>query len=168
MTLLDVLIKLSEKHVKIQGGGYSDLLTFDQTSHLIRSKRKILVVEGRIIPQIITLSTGEEYELTEDMKWLPEEITDPYTTIEDLFIKYRTSKPDKHSSYAKSNFQAKAFNDLTMSELLFGEKRQTALYRLELTVMYLTSHGLRWENANHWYWQSPKYKELLIYRNWII
>lgn len=167
MTLLEVLIKFSEKHVKIQGGGYSDLLIFDQTSHTIRSKQKMLVVKGKIVPQVITLSNGERYELTEDMNWLPSVISDPYAAIEDLFIKYRTSKPDKYSAYAKSNFQAKSLNDLTMKELLFGEKRQTALYKLELTVMYLTSQGLWWENTNHWYWQSPRYKELLIYRNWI-
>lgn len=62
MTLLEVLIKFSEKHVKIQGGGYSDLLIFDQTSHSIRSKQKMLVVKGKIVPQVITLSNGEKSE----------------------------------------------------------------------------------------------------------
>ena len=167
MTLEEILIKLSEKHEKIIGGGYSDLLVFDQNKKNIKSGSLFLVQRGKIIPQLLMLENGDTYAITETMKWIQPISGDAYHYITELFRKFKKSRPDRYSDMLRSNFYAYPLEMLSIHDVAFAEKRQTACYRLELTLMYLTNcRRIKWKNQNHWYWCSPDDKDLILYRNW--
>lgn len=94
--------------------------------------------------------------------------------IETAYAQFRISMPDEESDEAGVPrgclFKALASKDLPDEDLLQSEYRSVARARLELTVLILALNGsLDWDSASlagKWFWQSPRYKELVLLKEW--
>lgn len=88
--------------------------------------------------------------------------------VRDLYSKFKCSIP-LASYHSHSYFKAKKYEELTQADLAFGESRHYAHAMLEGYVLLASMAGLlKWENENHWFWQDPVDKDLIVLRNWII
>lgn len=163
MTFEDVLIICGLTHTKFgKGKGYTDLIRFDLKNKEISNGKTILMCNGKIIPQKLTIA-GIEIELTKDMELLSETTTEPYARLEELYKKYKYSVPEPYDSYARCNFRALNINDLSPKQMREGEKRQLARIKLETYVMFTK---FPWENEKHHYWQSKNDKDLILFKEW--
>ena len=87
-----------------------------------------------------------------------------FEDIECLYAIYETSFPDQR---CMSLFRAKPENQLSLSEIVYGEDRSVAQQRLEQTLLEaIISHKLIYPDNDKWFWQSQKNKNLIIPR-WI-
>lgn len=100
--------------------------------------------------------------------------TDDATTlnmIEDAYVRYRDSVPDGVRDTGNCWFRAKSRDELRDSELVNGEKRSVARCCLETTLLLLILNGSLSADSpafqGKWFWQSRKYKELVILTNWL-
>ena len=84
--------------------------------------------------------------------------------IEQLYEIYNTSVPDKN---LPALCIAKPESELKMSEIIFGEKRSKAQEDFERTLLFGILNGsLYYPDHTKWFWQSSKYKNLIIPR-WV-
>ena len=92
-------------------------------------------------------------------------------TIEELYDEYRHSVPSERSeSHRKTYFIALKEKDLGDDDMMYGEQREISRARLETYVLEAISRGwLYWdeEKMGSYYWQSKKYKSLIILRDWV-
>lgn len=162
MTFNEVLSKLGDVHQKMNGHGYSDLISFDFKKKRISNGKTILFDNGKIIPQKIKLN-DTVLDITEDMI-IEKYSGDTFEKLEELYNVFRTSIPEPYSSYSNSKFIAKNIDDLTYTEFNNGCKRQKARIDLESFVMFNKFNML---NEKHHYRQSQKYPSLVLYRDWV-
>ena len=166
MNLYNVLMEMSDDHVRIKKGGYSDLLYFDLKNKTIKNGKIILVENGIIKPQTIKLTNGKEFMLEDDWGEIKDEF---YNGIEKRFEKYYLSMPSKAERFVRSNFMAKPTNKMSYQDLQNStSNRAKARYELEWFVMASAVNGnIKWKNDRHWFWKSSKYPKLIIYKEFI-
>lgn len=92
-----------------------------------------------------------------------------FEKLENLYRRYRHSLPGERDQVKKSYFLALKEEDLGDEDVLFGERRQIAKFRLEFYVLCaIVSGALKWdENWGNWFWQSQNDKSLVILRSWV-
>lgn len=97
-------------------------------------------------------------------------LNSPKEMVEFLFENYFYSYPSTRSSKRKSYFIAQEFEKLSTKQLATSEDRVLAQVKLEAYVLGLVLCGCSFDvfdsNKNHWFWQSPKNKKLIIQRKW--
>lgn len=162
MSFYDVLIQLSQMHLKFKQGGYSDGLNFDLRQRRIYKGNIILMDKGKVIPQTLKFKGGYEIELTEDMKVF-DSVDNPYEELEKRYENFKYSVPNKYSEYTKDNFIALNVNDIPDEYFYKQYPRQLARVELEAFVMF---QEFPWENEKYHYWQSTQDKSLIIYKEW--
>lgn len=94
------------------------------------------------------------------------------TFLEALFNEYYHSVPDERSERRIRNyFKALPYEELSDEDLMYRMQRNVAQFVLELTFLRLViEKKIVWEeltNANHWFWQSEKYPQFVILREWV-
>lgn len=92
-----------------------------------------------------------------------------FEKLENLYRRYKHSMPSERDNVRKSYFIALKEEDLDDEDILYGERRQIAKFRLEFYVLCaIVSGALKWdENWGNWFWQSENDKSLVILRSWI-
>lgn len=92
-----------------------------------------------------------------------------FEKLENLYRRYQHSMPGERDNVRKSYFIALKEEDLDDEDILYGERRQIAKFRLEFYVLCaIVSGALKWdENWGNWFWQSENNKSLVILRSWV-
>lgn len=92
-----------------------------------------------------------------------------FEKLENLYRRYRYSLPSERDQVRRSYFLALKEEDLDDEDMLYGERRQIAKFRLEFYILCaIVSGALKWdENWGNWFWQSENDKSLVILRSWI-
>jgi hypothetical protein len=92
--------------------------------------------------------------------------------IETLYNYYRNSIPSARSeAKRKTYFQALPESQLTDEDMLYGQQRDEAQFKLELYVLcYILNGSLVWDEfaKDKWFWQSPNVEGLILLKTWII
>lgn len=174
-SLYAILIELSESHCKFTGkkGGYADLLRFNLDDKTISNGNTVVMKNGKLMLDKITLTDGREYNLkgveliSKEEVFNGEEST-PYERIDELFEIYKHSVPSAHSQFSRQNFKALKADELTMEQLINNMPRIKAQYMLEAYILLASLAGyITWAEDRHWFSQSKKNKELILYKSWI-
>lgn len=96
---------------------------------------------------------------------------DPLSKITNLFSRYLYSIPSERSESKKRKyFYALPEHKLNDDDMLYGESREVAQFKLELYVlMLILTDSLKWDDIakDKWFWQSPEEKDLIILKEWI-
>lgn len=92
-----------------------------------------------------------------------------FEKLENLYRRYKHSLPGERDQVKKSYFIALDEEDLSDEDVLYGERRQIAKFRLEFYVLCaIVSGALTWnEDWGKWFWQSENDKSLVILRQWV-
>lgn len=92
-----------------------------------------------------------------------------FEKLENLYRRYKHSVPGERDNVKKSYFLALNEEELSDEDMMFGERRQIAKFRLEFYVLCaIVSGALKWnESWGNWFWQSTSDKSLVILRSWI-
>ena len=92
-------------------------------------------------------------------------------TIDELYYNYRYSLPSERNSRRWVRyFKALPANELTDEQLICGERREVAQYKLEAFILCLILDGVFiWDEDKYgkWFYQSSENPELVILRRWI-
>lgn len=169
MTIYEVLVELAANHCKFKGKhtGYADLLKFDLTNKTVSNGNTVIIKNGEVVVDEIKLTDGREYAGLANME-LIHKCEDFYEELETLYEQYYTSVPNKQTQFSRNNFHAKDVDNLSMKELIRGLPRVEAQYRLEAFVLlHALSTDIPWQHEEHFYWQSSKNKNLIIYKEWV-
>lgn len=86
--------------------------------------------------------------------------------IEGCYQIYKHSVPSEDSKHKRRYFKALAEEELDNDDMLYGERRNVAQFRLEATVlMYAVSEKFEWgtEMEGRYFWQSQNDKDLVIF-----
>lgn len=127
----------------------------------INLKEKTLRIDNKDIPLTENLIEEKDIEQFTSAK-------DFWEIIEDLYAIYKRSAPSAHYKGNKPYFKAEDVENLTDDEIAFNEPRNIMQAVLEGYVLLAGLSGwLEWQNENHWFWQSPGDKELIILKEWI-
>ncbi|MCM1296153.1 MAG: hypothetical protein NC311_11485 [Muribaculaceae bacterium] len=96
---------------------------------------------------------------------------DALREIERLYLRYRHSIPSERSDRKRRlYFNALDERHLSDTDMMFGERRETAQAALELYVLCSVLNGsLRWDEAEmgKWFWKSPGAEGLVILKKWV-
>lgn len=85
--------------------------------------------------------------------------------LEELYGDFLISTPDAKTK--RSYFYAKPYEKLTKSEMVAGERRNIAQFKLEFFFLACLLNGLEWnEEWGSWFWASKKYNKLVVMRDW--
>lgn len=102
------------------------------------------------------------------------DISDPepdfsFEKLENLYRRYRHSLPGERDDSRKNYFIALPEEELSDDDMLYGERRQIAKFRLEMYVLCaIISGALQWDDSwGNWFWQSKNDKSLVILRSWV-
>lgn len=90
--------------------------------------------------------------------------------IEWLYSQYKHSVPSERSeSHRKCYFRALPESKLTDEDMMYGEERELARFRLEFFILRAIISGkLKWNDEwGNWFWQSQHDKDLVIIREWV-
>ena len=92
-----------------------------------------------------------------------------FEKLENLYRRYKHSLPGERDQVKKSYFLALNEEDLSDEDILYGERRQIAKFRLELYVLCaIISGALKWDESwGKWFWQSQNDKSLVVLRSWV-
>ena len=92
-----------------------------------------------------------------------------FDKLENLYRRYKHSLPGERDQVKKNYFLALNEEDLSEEDVLYGERRQLAKFRLEFYVLCaIVSGALKWkEDWGSYFWQSDNDKSLVILRSWI-
>ena len=176
MSIYKTLIELSKSHTRLKGGGWADLMTFNLKDKTIKNGKTVILERGERKCEMVELINGDKYELLDELISETDLLEygienckeNPYEVIQFLFDRFKTSVPSEHSGYGRFNFYCKSADELTMKEMVNGTSRLEAYYMLEAYVMLASLSGwIDWKEPNHYFWQSPTDKKLILYRNWI-
>lgn len=131
-------------------------LRFDLKQKKIYKRRKELIPTSPYINK-------------EDLSFLGiEDLYDnPYEVIEKLYGIFYRSVPGERE--AKSNFRALGVDQLSFKEMRENMDRTAAQNMLEGYILCMSLAGkIKWENPEHYYWQSDKHKKLVLFKEWVI
>ena len=89
--------------------------------------------------------------------------------LESLYRMYQHSVPGECDDLRRSYFTALKEEELTDDDMLYGERRHVARFRLELYVLLaIVSGALTWDESwGKWFWQSDSNRPLVILRSWV-
>lgn len=92
-----------------------------------------------------------------------------FEKLESLYHMYQHSVPSERDDSRKNYFLALKEEELSDDDMMFGERRQLAKFRLELYVLLaIVSGALTWnEQWGKWFWQSGNNRPLVILRSWV-
>lgn len=158
MSVYKTLVELADEHTKIVGGGYTDFLIFDFEKKDIRSKKKYVVKNGKLIVDKIFLEDGREISFAE-VELISEE--EKNQNIQTLYDNYIYSCPT--GMEAKSHFRPKTSDELTFEQLLNGAKRSVERCKLEA---FIVLGNYQWINENHWFFKGDN--GMILHRDWFI
>lgn len=167
MTVYEILLNLVQKHERIKGGCYSDMLRFDFVKKNIFKGKYFLMKNGALTQKEICLLDGTVYNLR-NLPLLPLELTvQPFNILGDLYLQYKYSVGSGRSMRNKGNFRACTSDELAFEQLCNGEERIKAQYALEAYVLLGSVSGvLQWPDLKHWFWKSKIDPWLILYRDW--
>ena len=98
-------------------------------------------------------------------------ILDILNIIEDLFLHYKFSIPSEQSnSKYRVYFKALDMEELSMENLIYGQRREYARASLEgYLLLSVLNHSFIWDDTilGKWFWQSENHPELIILKEWI-
>ena len=102
----------------------------------------------------------------------PMDTEDPLSDIEILYARYKHSIPSERSESKRrrgTQFLALGFEDLSDEDIMYGERRNTAMARLEMFVLFTAMTGqLKWDDSwGTWFWKSGKDRDCVILKNWL-
>ena len=166
-TLYSALCSMADMHTKVIGGGHTGQLKIDLEEKTVKTGNKAIIYKGILNEDFLEFADGTAIVLA-DLPFVDEsDYKDPYEKVKQLYINYKKSVPTKESTKRKYNFKALSFDELSMKELMTGENRVIASYKLELYILLGTVAGVfEWKNANHWYWKCPSELGLILYKKW--
>lgn len=99
-------------------------------------------------------------------------VNDLLVMVEGFYWQYCRSVPSARSEARyRRYFRALPEHELSEDDMLYGENRELAQLRLELYLLIaILNSDLIWDEfaKGYWFWQSDKYKSLIILRQWII
>ena len=91
----------------------------------------------------------------------------PWEVIEVLYHDFKHSSPRENSS-KRSYFKALSVDELTDADLAYGYDRDFADAMLSGYILLSSLVGwLKWNNEEHWFWQSTKDNNLIVIKNWV-
>ena len=91
-----------------------------------------------------------------------------FTQLEQLYQKYKHSIPDK-KKYKYNYFKTMSCDELKISDITVGVKRQKAKEDLELSILTgILNKSLKWPDSKKWFWQSEKDKDFILLRTWFL
>ena len=94
--------------------------------------------------------------------------TEPWKIAEELYARYKRSIPSITTKTNKPYFHADSVEDLTDNEIAFNAPRDWCQVCLEGYILIAGLSGwLELENEKYWFWQSKKFKEFVILKEWI-
>lgn len=105
-----------------------------------------------------------ETELSEDFE----------TELFERFEKYKYSTPSEIASHRKSYFKCLPYEELTDSDLIYGENRELARFELEFFLLKEISLGRTWEEIRKlnkkvgWFYQNEKDPDLILLKSWFL
>jgi hypothetical protein len=150
MTYYEMLIKLAQKD-------YSKI-HIDLKNKTLKVSKQLLIENGNIIQSKVIVA-DDAYECNE--------LVSDCLDVNELYEQYKYSMPSERDS-GNHYFKALAPSLLTDEQLIYGMPRLEARVRLEAYVMLGSLAGLiKWENDNHWFWQSSKDKDFVILKSWM-
>lgn len=115
---------------------------------------KSLTVHGKLVIDHGIVQSGYDIPI-ENITW---------PQIETLYDIYNNSAPDHDMQPALCS--AKSETELSMYDIVFGIKRSQAQEEFEKTLLFgILNKTLVYPNPNQWFWQSSKYKNLIIPRD---
>jgi hypothetical protein len=122
---------------------------------ILKIDGKEIVLEGNLIDE-------------DNMKFLCISDLSPWEQVEYLYKKYKRSVPSTHNNGNKPYFKADSIDDLTDDEIAFNGVRNWCQAVLEGFMLLAGLSGwLKFENENHWFWQSKVFPELVVLKEWI-
>lgn len=131
----------------------------------INLEKRDLVIDGKYI-----IKDGKyEGELGYDTKFPAVALL---AMIEEYYWQYLHSVPSARSEAKyRRYFRALPEHELSEDDMLYGEHRDITQLRLELFILIIIlQNTLAWDEfaKGKWFWQSNKYKSLIILRQWVI
>lgn len=111
------------------------------------------------------ISCYSETRQNEEIKDTP----DILNKIESLYDKYRHSIPsEKDTHHPSKYFIALKEEDLSDDDMLYGEKRNLAQFRLECYILCEILKGTLTKEifGDKWFWQSAKHPDLILLKSW--
>jgi hypothetical protein len=166
-TLYDIILEMAKKPSHIIGFGDSDLLSFDLEKKDIKSKKKYIMMNGKLKTDELELTDGRHYNLKNieliDRKEKPIHLNE----VEELWHRYYISVPSRRSQRSRCNFKAKHETELSFIEML-GASRTYAQYELEAFILLNSIvNQFEWKIKNYFFWKSEKYPQLIVFKDWI-
>jgi hypothetical protein len=150
MTLYKVLVQLAQNSY--------NKIHIDLKNKTLKIGKQLIIEEGKPIQNKVIV--GDDVYEWEDL--ILEEFD-----IDELYQQYKYSMPSERDG-GNHYFKALAPSLLTDEQLVYGMPRLEARVRLEAYVMLSSLVGLiKWENDNHWFWQSNKDKDFIILKQWL-
>ena len=90
--------------------------------------------------------------------------------LEYYYERYRNSVPSERSEAKRRKyFTALPLHQLEDDDMLYGERRDIAQFRLEFHVLAaIIGGGFKWSDFadDKWFWQSPSQPSLILLRQW--
>lgn len=171
MTLYEIIQTMGKAHCRIKGVGcFADLMRFNLSDKTIYNGNFILMKRGEPIEQQIKLTDGQTFEVTKNIKLLPDDLykCNFKERLEELYEQFYSSCPNKHSMYARSNFISN--NSMSVLELAQAMDSIEAQYELEAFILLSSlvrdlPKELGMQNK-HFFWRSEQSK-LRLYRDWM-
>lgn len=97
--------------------------------------------------------------------------TDNLSYVEYLYEQYKYSLPSEKSNRKyKLYFKAISIDEMSDEDMVFGERRELAQFKLEAYILFSILNGnLTWneETMGKWFWQSKIDPDLVILKQWI-
>lgn len=150
MTYYEMLIELAQKD-------YSKI-HIDLKNKTLKVGRQLLIEKGNIIQNKVIVG-DDAYECNE--------LVSGCLDVNELYEQYKYSMPSERDG-GNHYFKALTASLLTDEQLIYGMPRLEARVRLEAYVMLGSLMGLiKWENNDHWFWQSSKDKDFIILKQWM-
>lgn len=89
-----------------------------------------------------------------------------FTELEELYAEYKRSVPNG-KLYKHNYFKALNAKELNLSDMINGQNRDKAKENLEMSLLTGILNGsLIWPDKNHWFWQSEKDRDFILFRKW--
>lgn len=100
----------------------------------------------------------------------PMNMSETIRQIENLYELYVNSMPSERSEDNRHQyFSAPKADEMELEAMVFGEPREVARYKLEAFVLMSILNGnFNNEWGAYWFWQSPKYRDLIILKEWVM
>lgn len=92
-----------------------------------------------------------------------------YEELERLYETYKFSVPtESETKMRRPYFKALPIEQIPVKLLCNGIDRTEAREALETTLLYGILNGsIRWENPEHWFWQSSQDRDFVILKKWV-